>query len=55
MLEGELKLEIQGEKAQILRPGDSFYVASGRPVRGCCATGRQVRLITVQRLPDAKK
>jgi len=48
VLQGELSLDVRGEPAQILQPGDAFYVRAGRPVRGRCVRGRMVRLVTVE-------
>ena len=47
VLSGELLLELQGEKPQILHAGDAFYVPAGTPARGRCGAGKSVRLVTV--------
>lgn len=46
VLRGELVIEVNGTEAQVLRPGDAFYVPAGKPVRGQCAGEEVVRLIT---------
>jgi len=50
VLAGELELELQGERRQILQAGDAFYIPAGRAVRGCCVRFKSVRLVTVQAL-----
>jgi transcriptional regulator with XRE-family HTH domain len=47
VLAGELRLELAGERPQVLRPGDAFYVPAGRPARGRCGAGKSVRLVSV--------
>ncbi|MGA2865290.1 MAG: helix-turn-helix domain-containing protein [Verrucomicrobiota bacterium] len=47
VLSGELVLEFEGEKPQILHAGDAFYAPAGRPVPGGCGWGKSVRLVTV--------
>lgn len=51
VLSGELFLEVRGDPPQTLRAGDAFYVPAGRPVRGRCAGGPAVRLVTAQLRP----
>jgi transcriptional regulator with XRE-family HTH domain len=48
VISGELLFEVQGEEPQVLQAGDAFYVPAGRPVRGRCASGKSVRLVTAQ-------
>lgn len=47
VLSGELRLELRGEKPQILQAGDAFYVPAGTPARGRCGSAKSVRLVTV--------
>ncbi len=51
VLSGELILEIQGEEARTLRPGDAFYIPAGVSHRGYAAKGDAVRLITAAAAP----
>jgi transcriptional regulator with XRE-family HTH domain len=48
VLAGELELELQGERRQILQAGDAFCIPAGRAARGCCVRFTSVRLVTVQ-------
>jgi transcriptional regulator with XRE-family HTH domain len=47
VLAGDLKVEMRGEEPQVLQAGDAFYIPAGRAVRGWCARGESVRLVTV--------
>jgi len=47
ILSGFLTLEVSGQAAQTLRPGDVFCVPRGQEHRGYAASGEAVRLVTV--------
>jgi len=47
VLEGQFLLEIEGQEAKVLRPGDAFYVPPGTAHRGYAEKGQEARLITV--------
>jgi len=46
VLSGTLSLEIEGEPASVLCPGDAFYVPDGTRHRGRCLGSEPVHLIT---------
>lgn len=46
VLDGEIVLEVEGEDAQILRPGDGFYLHAGRPARARCGGEETARIVT---------
>ncbi len=48
VIKGELLLEVEGEKPQLLRTGDAYYVKAGRQVRGHASGGEPARLFSVQ-------
>lgn len=51
VLGGCLALELEGHPAQILRPGDAFYVPKGVAHRGYASGDQPVRLVTVYHPP----
>jgi transcriptional regulator with XRE-family HTH domain len=47
VLSGAIELKIEGERKQLVRAGDCFYVAAGRKHRGRCISPESARLLTV--------
>ena len=52
VIDGQLLLEIRGEKPAELRTGDAFYIPAGVSARGRCIKSKFTRLITVQFPPN---
>lgn len=47
VLAGTVELAVEGERRQIVRTGDAFYVPAGRKHRGRCLGPESARLLTV--------
>ncbi len=47
VLSGTIELDVEGERKQIVRTGDAFYLAAGRKHRGRCISAESARLLTV--------
>lgn len=54
VLQGKLLLDVKGSKPEVLDSGDAFHIPAGVAVRGRCAEGKSVRLISIELLPKVR-
>ena len=47
VLSGAIELEVEGERKEAVRTGDSFYIPAGKKHRGRCISPESARLLTV--------